>query len=204
MYNIKKIEKYLYYVFFQIFVSTDDEDEENHIPSLTTKKPIPHLNLNHRIIPADNKIESHSITLVSPRTEISSSPKHSSQASNEAETMLNDLQLSLTQFLNNNNSTTSISHRPVADNKRNAKSFSIIPSNNKITNNNVIDIESSMRVEWLDDEMQAERRKIIDEDEYIFNNNQQQSQYEEPNTGLKRPLVDSNLDYSFNAKKCRT
>jgi hypothetical protein len=59
-----------------------------------------------------------------------------------------------------------------------------------------------MRVEWLDDAMQAERKKMIDEDER-GTSSQQQSRYSEGNIGQKRPLVDSNFDQSFNAKKCR-
>jgi hypothetical protein len=163
-----------------------------------------------RIIPMINKKKkSHIITPVSPISSpspkvIPSSPK---QFSNEAETMLNDLESSLAQFLNNNNNTntnsTSISRPSITDDEQNKKSLQIIRSINNINNHNVgIVIEPSMRVEWLDDAMQAERKKMIDEDEHGISS-QQQSRYGESNIGKKRPLVDSNFDQSFNAKKCR-
>ncbi len=166
-----------------------------------------------RTIPIiDKKKKSHIITPVStiqpssPKV-IPSSPKQSSQISNEAETMLNDLESSLAQFLNNNNNTnnnnTSISRPLITDDEQNKKSLQIIRSISNINNdNNDRDIEPSMRIEWLDDAMQAERKKMIDEDE-LGVSSQQQSRYGGSNIGQKRPLVDSNFDHSFNAKKCR-
>lgn len=134
-------------------------------------------------------------------------PKQLSQVSNEAETMLSDLESSLAQYLNNNtsiNSNTSISRPSTADDEQNKKSLQIIRSISNINNDNKhgSDIEPSMRVEWLDDAMQAERKKMIDEDEHSINS-QQQLRCGETNLGQKRPLVDSNFDQSFNAKKCR-
>jgi len=191
----------------------EDEDEENHIPSLTTVKPTPSYKPTQtpRIVSVINKKKrSQIITPVppiqpsSPKV-IPSPPKQSSELSNEAETMLNDLESSLAQFLNNNtnNNNTPISRPSIIDDEPNKKSLQIIRSINNINNdNNSTDIEPSMRVEWLDDAMQAERKKMIDEDEHGVNS-QQQSRYGEINIGQKRPLVDSNFDQSFNAKKCR-
>jgi hypothetical protein len=127
------------------------------------------------------------------------------QLSNEAETMLNDLESSLAQFLNKNtNNTTPASRPPITDDEQNKKPLQIIRSISNINNDiKSADIESSMRVEWLDDAMQAERKKMIDEDER-GTSSQQQLRYGESNIGQKRPLVDSNFDQSFKAKKCRT
>jgi len=191
----------------------EDEDEENHIPSLTTVKPTPSYKPTQtpRIVPVINKKKKSQIITPVPTIQpsspevIPSPPKQSSEISNEAETMLNDLESSLAQFLNNNtnNNNTPISRPSIIDDEQNKKSLQIIRSINNINNdNNSTDIESSMRVEWLDDAMQAERKKMIDEDEHGVNS-QQQSRYGEINIGQKRPLVDSNFDQSFNAKKCR-
>ena len=140
----------------------------------------------------------------SPSIVIPSSPKQSSQVSNEAEIMLNNLESSLAQFLNNNtttNNNTSISRPLITDDEQNKKSLQIIRSISQINHDNIgTDIEPSMRVEWLDDAMQAERKKMIDEDERGISS-QQQSRCSETNIGQKRPLVDSNFDQSFNAKK---
>ncbi|CAF0743120.1 unnamed protein product [Rotaria sordida] len=196
----------------------DDEEEENHLPSLTTIKSTSSLKLiqTPRIIPIINKKKKPHITTVAPTIEISSPrvipsvPKQSSQISNEAETMLNDLESSLAQFLNHNNSNSnsnaSISRPSMNDDEQNKKSLQIIRSISNINYNNTnngTNIEPSMRVEWLDDAMQAERKKMIDEDEHGISS-QQQSLCEESKIVLKRPLVDSNFNQSFNAKKCRT
>jgi hypothetical protein len=164
-----------------------------------------------RIIPIINKKKKSLVTTPvpiiqssSPRV-IPSSPKQSSQVSNEAETMLNDLESSLAQFLNNNtnNNNTSISRPLITDDEQNKKSLQIIRSISQINHDNIgTDIEPSMRVEWLDDAMQAERKKMVDEDEHGISS-QQQSRCSQTNIGQKRPLVDSNFDQSFNAKKCR-
>ena len=135
------------------------------------------------------------------------STKQSSQISNEAETMLNDLESSLAQFLNKNmNNNISISRPSITEDEQNRKSLQIIRSisniNKNNNDNNGTDIKTSMRVEWLDDAMQAERKKMIDEDEYGISS-QQQMRSGDINTGQKRPLVDSNFDQSFNAKKSR-
>jgi hypothetical protein len=119
--------------------------------------------------------------------------------------MLNDLESSLAQFLHNNtsNNNTSLSRPIITDDEQNRKSFQIIRSISNIKNDNhQTDVESSMRVEWLDDAMRAERKKMIDEDEHGVNS-QQQSKYGESNIGQKRPLVDSNFDQYLHAKKCR-
>ena len=139
----------------------------------------------------------------------SSSSLSLSQNTSEAETMLNDLESSLAQFLNNNNNNnTSISRVSIVDDEQTKKSLPVIRSisNMKNDHNNNIDtdIEPSMRVEWLDDAMQAERQKMIDEDEHGASSQQKQLRSDEAKTGKKRPLVDSNFDQSFNAKKCRT
>jgi hypothetical protein len=119
--------------------------------------------------------------------------------------MLNDLESSLAQFLHNNsnsNSSSSTSRPAISDDEQNRKAIQIIRSISNINNDkNHTNIEPSMRVEWLDDAMQAERKKMIDEDEHGIGS--QQSRHGESNTGKKRPLVDSNFDQSFNAKKCR-
>jgi hypothetical protein len=192
----------------------DDDDEENHIPSLTTIKPTPSFKpmQTSRIFPTMNKKKKSLIAtqlppiqLPSPKV-ISSSSQQPLQVSNEAETMISDLESSLAQFLHNNvnNNATSISRPSVNDDEQNRKSLQIIRSisnlNNDIKNT---DIGLSMRVEWLDDAMQAERKKMIDEDERGISS-QQQSRCGESNIGQKRPLVDSNFEQSFNAKKCRT
>jgi hypothetical protein len=192
----------------------DDDDEENHIPSLTTIKPTPSFKpmQTSRIIPTMNKKKKSLIAtqlppiqLPSPKV-ISSSSQQPLQVSNEAETMISDLESSLAQFLHNNvnNNATSISRPSVTDDEQNRKSLQIIRSisnlNNDIKNT---DIGPSMRVEWLDDAMQAERKKMIDEDERGISS-QQQSRCGESNISQKRPLVDSNFEQSFNAKKCRT
>jgi hypothetical protein len=119
--------------------------------------------------------------------------------------MLNDLESSLAQFLNKNtNNTTPASRPPITDDEQNKKPLQIIRSISNINNDiKSADIESSMRVEWLDDAMQAERKKMIDEDER-GTSSQQQLRCGESNIGQKRPLVDSNFDQSFKAKKCRT
>jgi hypothetical protein len=140
-----------------------------------------------------------------PPKVIPPSPKPSSQISNEAETMLNDLESSLAQFLHNNtnNNNTSLSRPAITDDEQNRKSLQIIRSIGNINNDNhEPDVEPSMRVEWLDDAMRAERKKMIDEDEHGVSS-QSQPKYSESNHGQKRPLVDSNFDQSFNAKKCR-
>lgn len=136
-------------------------------------------------------------------TVIPASPKQpSSQLSNEAETMLNDLQSSLAQFLHNN-STITCHRTAMIDEEQNRKSLPMIRSiGNMNSGNSPTEIESSsMRVEWLDDAMRAERKKMNDEDE--FNVHSQQSRSSQLNIGQKRPLVDSNFDQSFNTKKCR-
>ncbi|CAF1217999.1 unnamed protein product [Adineta steineri] len=192
----------------------DDEDEENHVPSLTTMKPVITLKRvqTSRIIPIiDKKQKSHIVTSI-PTTQllssssqvIPSSSKPLSQISNEAETMLNDLESSLAQFLTNNSNTSTIMSRSIInDDEQNRKSIQIIRSISNITDDNIhTDIEQSMRVEWLDDAMQAERKKMIDEDEN-GTSSQQQIQSGEAQIRQKRPLVDSNFDHSFNKKKCR-
>ena len=119
--------------------------------------------------------------------------------------MLSDLESSLAQFLSNNTSHLTVLTRPaVVDEEPTRKSLPIIRSMSKTHHGDHHENhESLMRVEWLDDAMQAERKKIIDEDEY--------GTLSQPNirsgpasTGQKRPLVDSNFDQSFNAKKSRT
>ncbi|CAF2985643.1 unnamed protein product [Rotaria sp. Silwood2] len=206
--------------FISVGDDDDNEDEENHMPSLTTMKSTSSLKLiqTSRIVPIINKKHKYHITTHAPTIEMSSPkvipsiPKQSSQVSSEAETMLNDLQSSLAQFLNNNNnsnSNASISRPSITDDEQNKKSLKIIRSisninnNNNNNNNNGTGIEPSMRVEWLDDAMQAERKKMVDEDEHGVSS-QQQLLCGESKIGLKRPLVDSNFDQSFNAKKCRT
>jgi hypothetical protein len=119
--------------------------------------------------------------------------------------MLHDLESSLAQFLHNNtnNNNTSLSRPTANDDEQSRKSIQIIRSISNINNDNhQTDVEPSMRVEWLDDAMRAERKKMIDEDEHGVSS-QQQLRYGESNIGQKRPLVDSNFDQSFNAKKCR-
>jgi len=195
----------------------DDEDEENHIPSLTTVKSssTEKANLHKRIISAP-PVQKQQVniptkpSIQSPAKLPIPSPQVSSQLSNEAETMLNDLESSLAQFLNNNNHQTSFnpsSSRPstINDDESNRKSLSKIRSisNNLNTNQSHDTTEPSMRVEWLDDAMQAERKKITDEDECTSNSqNQSQSQNQKRN-GQKRPLIDSNSEQSFKNKKSR-
>ncbi|CAF3385095.1 unnamed protein product [Rotaria sp. Silwood1] len=197
----------------------DNDNEENHIPSLTTMKTtasLKHSQTPRNILIINKKKKSHitkhvSTIEISPPKVIPSIPKQSSQISNEAETMLNDLESSLAQFLNNNNNNNnsntnaSIPRSSINDDEQNKKSLQIIRSISNINNNNNHDkdIEPSMRVEWLDDAMQAERKKMIDEDEHGISS-QQQLLCGESKIGLKRPLVDSNFDQSFNAKKYRT
>ncbi|CAF0863878.1 unnamed protein product [Adineta ricciae] len=200
----------------------DDDDEENNVPSLTTKattvrpmkalKPVQTL----RSLPTMNKKQTHHLATHVAESQVSSPkviptsmpppPSSSlSQNTSEAETMLNDLESSLAQFLNNN---TSISRASIVDDEQTKKSLPVIRSisNMKNDHNNNIDtdIEPSMRVEWLDDAMQAERQKMIDEDEHNASSQQKQLRSGEAKTGKKRPLIDSNFDQSFNAKKCRT
>jgi len=194
----------------------DEDDEENHVPSLSTMTSAPPLKSipTPRIMPVINKKKKPPIAEPIPIIQfvsskvLPSSPKRSSQVSNEAETMLSDLESSLAQFLNNNNNNnnTSLSRPSITDDEQNRKSLQIIRSISNINNddnNTGTDIEPSMRVEWLDDAMQAERKKMIDEDEHGISS-QQQIRYGESKVGQKRPLVDSNFDKSFNAKKCRT
>jgi len=194
----------------------DEDDEENHVPSLTTMTSAPPLKSiqTPRIMPVINKKKKPpiaepipTIQFVPSKVPPPSSPKRSSQVSNEAETMLSDLESSLAQFLNNNNNNnnTSLSRPSITDDEQNRKSLQIIRSISNINNddnNTGTDIEPSMRVEWLDDAMQAERKKMVDEDEHGISS-QQQSRCSQTNIGQKRPLVDSNFDQSFNAKKCR-
>ncbi|CAM4793373.1 unnamed protein product [Rotaria magnacalcarata] len=204
-----------------VFISNGDDndsDEENHNPSLAAMKTTSSMKTIQipRIIPIINKKKNTSIIKPAPTIQISppkviqALPKPSSQISNEAETMLNDLESSLAQFLNNKNnnssSTASISRPSITDDAQNKKSLQIIRSISNMNNNsyhNVPNIEPSMRVEWLDDAMQAERKKMIDEDEHGVSS-QPKSQYEETKLGLKRPLVDINSHQSFNSKKFRT
>lgn len=135
-------------------------------------------------------------TNVSPQKQLSPV-----KISNEAETMLNDLESSLAQFLshNNTNNSVNLSRPSITDDELCRKSLPKLRSINNMNNDqNENNDEPSMRVEWLDDAMQAERRKIVDEDE--FNVNSQQSS----GSRQKRPLVDSNFDQSLNRKKSRT
>ncbi|UJR35468.1 hypothetical protein I4U23_028224 [Adineta vaga] len=200
----------------------DDEDEENHVPSLTTITTIkptiplkPAQTFRTTLKPINKKQKTQIVTsipvseVLSPKVIPSLIQPLSSQISNEAETMLNDLESSLAQFLNNNinnnNGNTSISRSSIIDDEQNKKSLSIIRSISNMNNShNNTDVEPSMRVEWLDDAMQAERQKMIDEDEHGTSSQQQHLRCSEVKVGKKRPLVDSNFDQSFNAKKCRT
>ena len=145
------------------------------------------------------------IPISSPKVVPTSPKQPSSQLSNEAETMLNDLESSLAQFLHNNSNTnpTSCPRASIIDEEQNRKSLPMIRSIGNMNNeNSTREIEPSMRVEWLDDAMRAERKKMIDEDEFSVSS-QQQSRCSQLNIGQKRPLVDSNFDQSFNTKKCR-
>ena len=162
----------------------------------------------------NKKKQSHLITPVPPPIPMSSpkvvptSPKQqSSQISNEAETMLHDLESSLAQFLTKTSNTNpiSLSRTTTTDEEQNRKSLPMIRSLNNINHENVNpDLEPSMRVEWLDDAMRAERKKMIDEDESNVNSQQASlARCSQLNIGQKRPLVDSNFDQSFNPKKCR-
>ena len=192
----------------------DDEDEENHIPSLTTTKPTPPMKPTQapRLILAIKKKKKADVPNPviqqpppPPPKVIPPSPKPSSQVSNEAESMLNDLESSLAQFLHNNTNSnnTPLSRPALTDDEQNRKSLQIIRSIGNMNNDNhESNVEPSMRVEWLDDAMRAERKKMIDEDEHGVSS-QSQSKYSESNHGQKRPLVDSNFDQSFNTKKCR-
>lgn len=168
----------------------------------------------HRSIPVINKKKnvhvSSTTSIIMPQVH-PTPPKQPVESSIEAETMLNDLQSSLAQFLhnNNNNSNSMIStnRQSITDDEQNKKSLPIIRSisninNNHTNNEDATKIEPSMRIEWLDDAMKAERKKMIDEDERGISS-QQQSIHEETPTTLKRPLVDSNFDKPYNAKKCR-
>ena len=120
--------------------------------------------------------------------------------------MLHDLESSLAQFLNNNNTTAAaIPSRPfTTDDESNRPSRRMLASISSMnqTNDQCTTVESSMRVEWLDDAMQAERKKIIDEDESGASS-QKLSHCAEANAGHKRPLVDSHFDSNSNAKKIR-
>lgn len=164
-----------------------------------------------RSLPTMNKKQTHHLAesqVSSPKVIPTPMPPSSlSQNTNEAETMLNDLESSLAQFLNNNNNT-SISRASIVDEEQTKKSLPVIRSisNMKNDHNNNIDtdIEPSMRVEWLDDAMQAERQKMVEEDEHGASSQQKQLRGDEAKTGKKRPLIDSNFDQSCNAKKCRT
>ena len=90
------------------------------------------------------------------------------------------------------------------DDEQNRRSIQVIRSvSSTHDEHKCTDIEPLMRVEWLDDAMQAERKKMRDEDESGIGS-QRHCHYEESKIGLKRPLVDSNFDESFNTKKCRT
>lgn len=144
---------------------------------------------------------------ISPPKTVSSLSQPLSQGSNEAETMLNDLESSLAQFLNNNTSSNNVLRPSITDDEQNKKSLQIFRSISNINNNTSHssdpDIESSMRVEWLDDAMQAERKKMIDEDEHGISS-QQQTLSGDSKHGLKRSLVDSNSNHSYNSKKIRT
>ena len=178
----------------------DDEDEENHIPSLTAVAPssTQKQNPTTRSIPPPLKKKPVSAPVQPPVQ----SPQLVSQLSNEAETMLNDLESSLAQFLNNNNHQNGIHlpSRPTTnDDESNRKSLTKIRSISNLNSYPSHDpTEPSMRVEWLDDAMQAERKKMIDEDE--SNPNSQGSQMRH---GQKRPLVDSNGDQPFKSKRSR-
>jgi len=172
------------------FISAgDDEDEENLAPPPTTTKIVKRL----PIISKPKKVE-----ILSPKVLV---PQKLSQISNEAESMLNDLESSLAQFLNQNStSSSSISRSMTNDDEHNRKSLHMIRSINHHNNaNGDEDIEPSMRVEWLDDAMQAERQKIRDEDEH----GSQQSTNSP--SGQKRTRSDSNFDnqYFQSKKKCR-
>lgn len=135
------------------------------------------------------------------------SPQLRSQLSNEAETMLNDLESSLAQFLHHTKSSINTVPRPaIMEDEPNRKSLVKIRSMNSMHSHQQKNIEEpSMRVEWLDDAMQAERKKMIDEDEFSASS-QNQSQHT-PNgsvvIGQKRPLIDSNVDLPFKSKKSR-
>lgn len=188
----------------------DEEEGENRHPPTTTKVTKHQSTVKRlqplRSLPIINKTKKADIIV--PSQPLSSKvlpptpPKKLSQISNEAETMLNDLESSLAQFLNNNtNSSLSISRSMTNDDEQNRKSLHIIRSINHHNNENIDkDIEPSMRVEWLDDAMQAERKKIKDEDEH---GSQQQIRSTDSHIGQKRPLIDSNFDQYFNSKKCR-
>ena len=128
--------------------------------------------------------------------------KTPSQPSNEAETMLNDLESSLAQFLSNN-AHTNLNRPSKPDEETTRKSlptFRSVTTTN--TNKEENDSEPTMRVEWLDDAMQAERQKIVDEDESNANS-QRIIRNESSSLAKKRHLVESNCDRSFNAKKSR-
>ena len=192
----------------------DDEDEENHIPSLRAMLPTPSVKTTHILRPISLKQKKANADHVQPVPVVQLSPSGIAPVSsklspchisNEAETMLHDLESSLAQFLNNNTTNVTISSRPsTTDDESNRISRRTLPSISSMNNthDHCTTVESSMRVEWLDDAMQAERKKIIDEDESGASS-QKQSQRGEANAGHKRPLVDSNFDSNFNAKKIR-
>jgi hypothetical protein len=118
--------------------------------------------------------------------------------------MLNNLQSSLAQFLNNNqsivNERVSIKEEEVVRKSLpKLRSLSNITHMNESTAN-----EPLMRVEWLDDAMQAERKKIIDEDERgVPSHSQSRTDSTSHTHGQKRSRPESAMHQSFNAKKSR-
>ena len=160
-----------------------------------------------RSLPTMNKKRTHHLATHIAQSQVSS-PKVLPTSMPPPPTSSSSLSQLLNNNNNNNNNNTSISRVSIVDDEQTKKSLPVIRSisNMKNDHNNNIDtdIEPSMRVEWLDDAMQAERQKMIDEDEHGASSQQKQLRSDEAKTGKKRPLVDSNFDQSFNAKKCRT
>ena len=174
-------------------------------PSVKSTQILRPVSLKHKKTNADH-VKPAPVLQPSPSSFAPSSSKLSPcQISNEAETMLHDLESSLAQFLNNNTTAVALPSRPsTTDDESNRPSRRLIASISSMnqTSDQCTTVESSMRVEWLDDAMQAERKKIIDEDESGASS-QKQSQCGEANAGHKRALVDSNFDSNFHAKKIR-
>jgi hypothetical protein len=127
-----------------------------------------------------------------------------SPATNEADSMLNDLESSLAQFLSHNTSNPTSRTRPssITDDESNRKSLPIIRSvSNMTSRHDHVPNEPLMRVEWLDDAMQVERQKMIDEDEQCCGNSQSQGRTVQSKAGQKRPLVETNIEQCLNSKK---
>jgi len=194
------------------FVSVEDDEENIDIQSTPSLIPIQ----TSRIIPITmkkSKINPDiSFSTIRSTTESLSKiiPSSSEQTTDEAETMLNDLESSLAQFLNKNNIISCPSSTLIIDDDQKKKSLPLVRSISNISNytkEEPLIPQISMRVEWLDDAMQAERKKMIDEEE--SNEFSQQQHYQGSSiTTQKRRFIESDESQtstiSFNVKKFRT